>query len=56
MKRIARQAQLWKTEELALALEGLLKTDRLMKASGASDEALLEEWLLALMTRTRAAA
>lgn len=56
VKRIARQAQLWKTEELALALEGLLKTDRLMKASGASDEALLEEWLLALMTRTRAAA
>jgi hypothetical protein len=34
-------------EDLERALEGLLRVDRLLKASGLSDEALVEEWLLA---------
>jgi hypothetical protein len=38
------------------ALDGLLRADRLMKASGVSSETLLEEWLLGMLVRMRAAA
>ena len=55
-KRIAPQARGWSSDELATAIEGLLRADRLMKASGVSHEALLEEWLLSLLVRARAAA
>jgi DNA polymerase-3 subunit delta len=41
------QARSWSVEDLERALEGLLRVDRLLKASGLSDEALVEEWLLA---------
>lgn len=40
------QAQGWTTEGIERALQGLLRVDRLLKASGLSDQALLEEWLL----------
>jgi DNA polymerase-3 subunit delta len=43
------QARAWTLPELENALVELLRVDRLMKASGVSQEALLEEWLLARM-------
>jgi DNA polymerase-3 subunit delta len=55
-KRLVAQARGWTTQTLSEAIEGLLRADRLMKASGVSNEALLEEWLLALLASTRAAA
>lgn len=45
------QAREWTVEGLEEALGGLLRVDRLLKSSGLSDEALLEEWLLARMAR-----
>jgi hypothetical protein len=41
--------------EIDGALEGLLRVDRLLKASPLSDEHLLEEWLLGLLARKAAA-
>jgi len=55
-KRLLPQVRGWTMDEIGLAVEGLLRADRLMKASGVSNEALLEEWLLALCARTRAVA
>jgi DNA polymerase-3 subunit delta len=55
-KRLVAQARAWTTPQLSQAIEGLLRADRLMKASGVSNEALLEEWLLALLASGRAAA
>ena len=55
-RRLAPQARSWTVDEVSAALEGLLRADRLMKASGVSSEALLEEWLLAMLVSTRAAA
>lgn len=55
-KRLVPQARKWTLDELSAALDELLRADRLMKASGVSNEALLEGWLLGLMARTRAAA
>jgi DNA polymerase-3 subunit delta len=55
-KRLLPQTRGWTVDELTAAIEGLLRADRLMKASGISNEALLEEWLLGLYARTRAAA
>ncbi len=52
-KRIVPQARGWSVTEVGLALEGLLRADRLMKASGVPAEVLLEEWLLGLMVRAR---
>jgi DNA polymerase III delta subunit len=43
------QARRWTIPALENALVELLRVDRLMKASGVSQEALLEEWLLARM-------
>jgi DNA polymerase-3 subunit delta len=48
-RRLAPQARRWKPEELSEAILDLLRVDRLLKASGLSEEALLEEWLLARM-------
>ena len=39
-----------------VTIEELLRADRLMKASGVSNEALLEGWLLGQMARAGAAA
>jgi DNA polymerase-3 subunit delta len=48
-RRLAPQARRWKPEEISDAILDLLRVDRLLKASGLSEEALLEEWLLARM-------
>lgn len=55
-RKITPQARRWSPEELETAILGLLRADRLLKASGVSDEAILEEWLLGLLVRTQAAA
>jgi len=43
---LRRQSSGWTVEGLELALAELLRVDRLLKSSGLSDEALIEEWLL----------
>lgn len=43
---LSRQARRWSAAEIERALEGLLRTDRLLKSSTIAEEALLEEWLL----------
>jgi len=45
-RRLLPQARRWRVEQLERALVGLLRVDRLLKASGLSAEAILEEWLL----------
>jgi DNA polymerase-3 subunit delta len=50
-RRLMPQAKRWPPEELEDAIVGLLRVDRLLKASGLSEEVLLEEWLLARMVR-----
>jgi len=40
------QARRWTESELRLAVEGLLRVDRLLKSSGFSDRHLLEAWIL----------
>jgi len=49
------QSKRWTIPELDLALEGLVRVDRLLKSSPLPDEHLLAEWLLGLMVRRRAA-
>jgi DNA polymerase-3 subunit delta len=53
--RLVSQAKRWQPAEIDHALEGLLRLDRLLKASPVSDEHLLEEWLLGLLAERRAA-
>jgi DNA polymerase-3 subunit delta len=55
-RKVAAQARPWSPAELETALLGLLRADRLLKSSGVGDEAILEEWLLGLLARARAAA
>lgn len=45
-RRYQAQGRLWTAPEVVDALEGLLRVDRLLKASGASDQHLLETWIL----------
>jgi DNA polymerase III subunit delta len=45
-RKYSAQARHWSPEELRGAIEGLLRLDRLMKASGFEDLHLLEAWLL----------
>lgn len=54
-KTVARQAKQWPRHEIDAALEGLLRADRLLKASPHTDEHFVEEWLLATMERATAA-
>jgi DNA polymerase-3 subunit delta len=54
-RKYAAQARHWREEELREAVEGLLRTDRLLKAAGFSDLHLLEAWLLEQSHRTEAA-
>ncbi|MCH2465614.1 MAG: DNA polymerase III subunit delta [Gemmatimonadetes bacterium] len=49
------QGKKWPSGELDAALEGLLRADRLLKASPHSDQHFVEEWLLGLMSRAVAA-
>jgi DNA polymerase-3 subunit delta len=53
-RRLVPQARRWRPEELDDAILGLLRVDRLLKASGLSEEVLLEEWLLARMASAQA--
>jgi DNA polymerase III subunit delta len=53
-RRLVPQARRWRPSELDDALLDLLRVDRLLKSSGLSDEALLEEWLLARMVAQEA--
>jgi DNA polymerase-3 subunit delta len=54
-RRLVDQAKRWRPAEIDAALEGLLRVDRLLKASPLSDEHLMEEWLLGLLARKAAA-
>jgi len=54
-RRLVSQARKWRPREIDDALEGLLRVDRLLKASSLSDSHLLEEWLLELAARKAAA-
>jgi len=54
-RRLAPQSKHWSAEEVDAALEGLLRLDRLLKASPHTDEHFVEEWLLGLMVRAEAA-
>ncbi len=53
---IGAQAKGWSSDEIRSAVLGLLRVDRLLKASSLSDEHHLEEWLLTLMAREDVAA
>jgi DNA polymerase-3 subunit delta len=54
-RRLLPQARRWRPEELEDAILGLLRVDRLLKASGLSEQVLLEEWLLTRMASRQAA-
>jgi len=54
-RRLVAQAKKWRPVEIDAALEGLLRADRLLKASPLSDEHFVEEWLLSLLARKMAA-
>jgi DNA polymerase-3 subunit delta len=54
-RTLATQGGMWTPIEIDRALEGLLRVDRLLKASSLSDQHFLEEWLLALMCERAAA-
>ncbi len=49
-RQIARQADGWTSASIREAILGLLRVDRLLKASSLSDEHHLEEWLLTIMS------
>ncbi len=55
-RRLGGQARGWTADEVDSALEGLLRVDRLLKSGRLGGEHLLEEWLLGLEVRGRAAA
>ena len=55
-RQIGAQAGGWSSEGIRVAVLGLLRVDRLLKASSLSDEHHLEEWLLTLMSRREVAA
>lgn len=54
-KKLVAQARRWRPAEIDAALAGLLRVDRLLKASPLSEQHLLEEWLLTLLARKMAA-
>ena len=49
-RQIARQAGGWSSDAIREAILGLLRVDRLLKASSLSEEHHLEEWLLTIMS------
>ena len=55
-RQIGQQAGGWNADTIRSAVLGLLRVDRLLKASSLSDEHHLEEWLLTLMSREDVAA
>ena len=54
-RTIGQQAKSWPSREIEAALEGLLRADRLLKASPHTDQHFVEEWLLGVMARAEAA-
>lgn len=54
-QRLVKQARNWRPVEIDAALEGLLRADRLIKASPLPDQHFVEEWLLSLLARKVAA-
>lgn len=54
-KKLVGQSKRWRADDIDAALEGLLRVDRLLKASPLTQEHLLEDWLLTLLTRRAAA-
>jgi DNA polymerase-3 subunit delta len=48
-RKLVQEARGWSLDELAAAVEGLRVLDRQLKSSGASDESLIETWLLERM-------
>ena len=55
-RQIGEQAKGWEAGTIRAAVLGLLRVDRLLKASSLSDEHHLEEWLLTLMAHEDVAA
>lgn len=55
-RQIARQSDGWSSAAMREGILGLLRVDRMLKASSLSDEHHLEEWLLTVMTFEDAAA
>ena len=55
-EKAARQGRRWGEGEIEEALLGLLRADRLLKASGVSEEAIVEEWLLARLAAVQGTA
>lgn len=53
--RLVRQAKSWRVEDLAAALDDLLRADRLLKSASLSEEQILEELLLRLQGRNATA-
>jgi DNA polymerase-3 subunit delta len=47
--RLMQQASRWSVAQLALALKGLKRVDRILKSSSLPEDRVLEEWLLGLM-------
>ena len=55
-RQLARQADGWSSASIRQGILGLLRVDRLLKASSLPDEHHLEEWLLAVMSLEHEAA
>ncbi len=53
-KGIAKQARGWSSSEVGAAIDGLRRLDRMLKSAKLSDQALIEEWLLGLLSRAAA--
>lgn len=47
VRKISGQARRWSADEVAVALEGLLRADRLLKSASLPEAGIVEEWLLA---------
>jgi DNA polymerase-3 subunit delta len=54
-RKLVAQSKRWRADDIDAALEGLLRVDRLLKASPLTQEHLLEDWLLTLLARRAAA-
>lgn len=54
-QKLVTQAKQWPRAEIDHALDGLLRVDRLLKASSHTAEHFLEEWVLGLTVRAEAA-
>lgn len=52
---VGAQAKKWRPDEIDTALAGLLRVDRLLKASPHTDQHFLEEWLLEMLSWREAA-